>query len=82
MQSHFIEDAYPKRTLDKHIRQCGEIEKAKTDMLRNSLRTTYGINRRNRLVDFPAFDMIQQTPQNIMHIIMEGVAPLKIKCML
>ena len=82
MQSHFNEDAYTKRTLEKHIRQCDEIEKANTDLVRNSLRTTYGINRRSKLVEFPAFDIIQQTPQDIMHVILEGIAPLEIKCVL
>lgn len=82
MQSHFNEDAYTKRTLEKHVRQCDEIEKAQTDLLRNSLRTTYGINRRSKLVEFPAFDIIQQTPQDIMHVILEGIAPLEIKCVL
>ncbi|CAL8390571.1 unnamed protein product [Arctogadus glacialis] len=49
MQSQFNEDAYTKRTLEKHVRLCDEIEKANTDLLRNSLRTTYGINRRSNL---------------------------------
>lgn len=79
MQSHFNEDAFTKRTLKRHIRQTNEIEKADTDLLRNNLRTTYGINRRSKLVKFPAFDIIQQTPQDIMHIILEGTAPLEIK---
>jgi hypothetical protein len=65
-----------------HVRQCDEIEKANTDLLRNSLRTTYGINRRSKLVEFPSFDIIQQTPQDIMHVILEGIAPLEIKCVL
>lgn len=82
MQLYFNEDAFTKRTLNEHVRQCDEIEKAKTDLLRNSLRTTYGINRRSQLVEFPAFDMIQQTPQDIMHVILEGIAPLEIKCVL
>lgn len=82
MQSYFSEDLYTKRTLENHIRQCDEIEKAKTDLLHNSLRTTYGINRRSKLVEFPAFDIIQQTPQDIMHVILEGIAPLEIKCVL
>ncbi len=34
------------------------------------------------LVDFPAFDLIQQISQDIMHIILEGVAPMEIKCVL
>lgn len=34
------------------------------------------IRQRSRLVDFPAFDLINQTPQDIMHVIFEGVAPM------
>lgn len=68
--------------MDKHIRQCLEIERASTDFLKSALKTTYGINRRSKLVDFPAFDLIQQTPQDIMHIILEGVAPMGIKYVL
>ena len=79
MQSQFNEDTYTKRALEKHVRQCDEIEMATTDLLRNSLRTTYGINRRSNLVEFPYFDIIQQTPQDIMHVILEEIAPLEIK---
>ncbi|KAL2076343.1 hypothetical protein ACEWY4_028044 [Coilia grayii] len=82
MQSQFREDLFTKRTLEKHIRQCDEIEKANTDLLRSNLKTTYGINRRSELVDFPSFDVIQQTPQDVMHVILEGIAPMEIKCVL
>lgn len=40
------------------------------------------INRRSKLIDFPAFDLIQQTPRDIMHIILDGVAPMEIKYVL
>ncbi|KAG7456398.1 hypothetical protein JOB18_008800 [Solea senegalensis] len=82
MQRNFDELSFTKRTLEKHMRQCLEIERASTDFLKSALKTTYGINRRSRLVDFPAFDLIQQMPQDIMHIILEGVAPMEIKCVL
>ncbi|XP_030579955.1 uncharacterized protein LOC115785156 isoform X1 [Archocentrus centrarchus] len=82
MQINFNELSFTKRTMKKHIKQCCEIEKACTDFLKSSLKTTYGINRRSKLIDFPAFDLIQQTPQDIMHIILEGVAPMEIKCVL
>lgn len=49
MQSHFNVDAFTIRTLKRHIRQTNEIEKADTDMLRNSLRTTYGINSKEQI---------------------------------
>ena len=82
MQINFNEERFTKRTMEKHIQQCHEIEKASTDFLKSALKTTYGINRRSKLVDFPAFDLIRQTPQDIMHIILEGVAPMEIKCVL
>lgn len=29
-------------------------------------------------MDFPAFNVIQQTPQDVMHVILEGIAPFKL----
>ncbi len=82
MQVYFESENFVKRSLDRHVRQCNEIERAATDFLRNSLKTTYGINRKSKLIEFPAFDLIKQTPQDIMHVILEGVAPLEIKTVL
>ncbi|KAL3970579.1 LETM1 and EF-hand domain-containing protein 1, mitochondrial [Sarotherodon galilaeus] len=82
MQSVFEEKKFVQRTLEKHIRQCFEIDKASTDLLKASLKTTYGINRRSRIVDVPAFDLIKQTPQDIMHVIFEGVASMEVKFVL
>lgn len=82
MQMYFDEDNFELRTLEKHVRQCSEIEKANTEYLRNSLKTTFGINRRSKLIEFPGFNLIEQTPRDLMHIILEGIAPLEIKCVL
>lgn len=82
MQCIFEEGSFVEKTLAKHIRQCLEIDKASTEYLKAALKTTYGINRRSRLVDFPAFDLIKQTPQDIMHVIFEGVAPMEVKFVL
>lgn len=81
MQTHFEENKFIRRTLEKHIRQCQEIDKARTDMLKASLRTD-GIKRRSIVVDFPSFDLIRQTPQDIMHVVLEGVAPVEVKLVL
>lgn len=70
------------RTLKNHMKQCREIERARTDLLKNALKTTYGISRRSKLTDFPAYDLIQQTPQDIMHVMLEGVVPQEMKCAL
>ena len=82
MQEQFNEDLFVKRTMASHNRQCNDIEKANTDFLKDNLKMTYGINRRSKLTEFPHFDVINQTPQDIMHVILEGVAPYEIKCVL
>ncbi|KAL3967359.1 claudin [Sarotherodon galilaeus] len=82
MQENFNEHSFTRRTLDGHIRQCIEIERATTEFLKSSLKTTFGINRQSKLVDFPGFNLIEQMPQDIMHVILEGVAPMEIKCVL
>jgi len=82
MQSIFEENKFVERTLEKQISQCLNIDKASTDTLKASLRTTYGINKRSVLVDFPGFDLIKQTPQDVMHGIFEGVAPMEVKLVL
>lgn len=82
MQRHFDENKFVSRMLEKHMRQSLEIDKASTDTLKTSLKTTHGITRRNRLVDVPAFDLIKQPKQDIMHVIFEGVLPMEIKLVL
>ena len=82
MQEQFNEDLFVKRTIASYNRQCNDIETASTDFLKDNLKTTYGINRRSKLTEFPHFDIINQTPQDIMHVILEGVAPYEIKCVL
>ena len=42
--------------------------------------TTYGINYRSPLNDLPGFH--DQLPQDIMHVLFEGVVPLELKLML
>lgn len=79
MQMYFDEDNFERRTLERHVQQCSDIEKTNTEYLRNGLKTTFGINRRSKLVEFPAFNLIEQTPQDMMHIILKGIAPLEVK---
>lgn len=82
MQKQFNEDLFVERTMASRNRQCSDIEKASTDFLREHLKSTFGINRRSKLTEFPHFDIINQMPQDIMHVILEGVAPYEIKCVL
>lgn len=82
MQKQFNEDLFVKRTMASHNRQCSDIEKASTDFLREHLKSTFGINWRSKLTEFPHFDIINQTPQDVMCVILEGAAPYEIKCVL
>lgn len=82
MQANLNEQSFTRRTLDRHIRQCNEVERASTEFLKSSLKTTYGINRQSTFIDFPGFNLIEQMPQDIMHVILKGVAPMEIKCVL
>lgn len=66
---------FVKMTKVSHNRQCNDIEKANTDFLKYNLKMTYGINRRSKLTEYPHFDIINQIPLDIMHVILEGVAP-------
>lgn len=81
MQVHVDEVYFEKRTIERHLRQCRDIENATTESHRNSLKT-FGINRRSKLLEFPSHNMIQQTPQDMLHVILEGIAPMVIKCVI
>lgn len=41
MQIYFDEDNFEERTFERHVQQCSEIEKANTEYLRSSLKTTW-----------------------------------------
>lgn len=82
MQEQFNEDLFVKWTMASHNSQCNDTEKENTDFLKDNLKMTYGINRISKLAEFPHFDIINQTPQDIMHVILEGVTPYEIKCVL
>ena len=43
MQINFDEENFEERTIERHVRQCRDIEKASTEYLKNSLKTKYGI---------------------------------------
>lgn len=51
--------------------------------LRDYDSTTYGINYKSPLNDIPGFHAANnQLPQDIMHVLFEGVVPLELKLML
>ena len=79
MQEQFVDDYFYPRTIESHLQHCAEIDNAATGYMRNHLKTTYGINRRSILASFPGFDVTQMLPQDIMHVMLEGVIQHEIK---
>lgn len=79
MQVHFIDNNFIERNSESHINYCEEIENAATSYMKNHLKTTYGINRRSILMEFPGFDVTKMLPQDIMHVMLEGVVQHEIK---
>lgn len=75
----FTEDQFQLRCPAMYDRQC--------TLLNGPLceydSTTYGINYRSPLNDIPGFHAANnQLPQDIMHVLFEGVVPLELKLML
>ena len=73
VQNNFEEEKFLPRTLGQHLGQCQVLDQSES--LRDHHSTDYGINRRSVLCDFPLFNVTQQLPQDIMHIIFEGAVP-------
>lgn len=44
--------------------------------------TTYGVTDKSILNDVSSFDLINQLPQDIMHVLLEGVVPHELQLML
>ena len=82
MQEHFVDSHFQPRTAETHLEHCNEIDNAATAYMKNYIKTTYGINRKSILTDIPGFDVTQMLPQDIMHVMWEGVCPHAIKLVL
>ena len=50
--------------------------------LGNENSTTYGINHKSCLNDLDNFHVINQLPQDVMHVLLEGVIPYELSLML
>ncbi|XP_062580359.1 uncharacterized protein LOC134242286 [Saccostrea cucullata] len=82
MQENFEEHLFIERNLDRYDDQCYELSMAQTLSVRDVISRSYGINFRSLARDFPNFDLTQQIPYDIMHVIFEGVAVYEIKLVL
>ena len=75
----FTEDAFVLRDTVSYDHQCTLLEGS----LPAHDSTTYGINYRNTLNDISFFHVAAgQLPQDIMHVLYEGVFPMEVKLLL
>lgn len=77
----FAEEEFRMKTKQGHIEQCEYIDQPGiSDSERAHYSTVYGINRTSIL--FPDFDVTQQLPQDLMHVLLEGIFPLHMEQLL
>ena len=58
-----------------HQQQCALINESTTKSERQHYSKTYGINRESALSQLEAFDVTEQVPPDVMHVLLEGVVP-------
>lgn len=82
MQTNFNEKDFILRPLDRYDQQTAEIGMARTARLRDRLSMAYGINVRSEARNFPHFDIINMVPEDIMHVLFEGIVLSEIRLVL
>lgn len=80
IQDSFVEDDYVLRNKARLESQYERMENFPA--LAKHYSVNYGLVRRSILGEFPGFDITEQLPQDLMHILLEGVMPYVVKCML
>ena len=73
MQEHFLEEEFVLRDSALHEQQVSVIEDAGSAYLRKYFSKNCGINDRATILEAPYFDVTKQSPQDIMHIFLEGI---------
>ena len=70
MQLNFVEEDFMLRSKELHDYHPNNIEQ--NEDLHQHFSKEYGINKRGILLDAPYFDVTEQLPQDLMHVILEG----------
>ena len=70
MQSNLEEDNFLLRTKELHNYHLQQLEE--NEALHKHFSKEYGITKRSILLDAPYFNVTEQLPQDIMHVILEG----------
>ena len=80
MQNKFNEEDFVLRTEDRLESQFRRMENIPE--LAKHFSVNYGLDRRSILNQFPGFKITEQLPQDLMHILLEGVIPYVVKFLL
>lgn len=70
MQTKFEEEEFVLRTKELHEYHLQQLEE--NEGLRNHFSKEYGVNKKSILLNAPYFDVTEQLPQDVMHIVLEG----------
>ena len=71
------------RNKETHAKQCMLIDRPGISVSeRSHYSKVYGINRSTVLMELSEFDVTKQLPQDLMHVILEGIFPLHMKQLL
>ncbi len=65
------------------MKQCSYIDRPGiTQAEKDHYSKVYGINRNSAVCEVPHFDVTTQLPQDIMHVLLEGIVPVHIGLLL
>ena len=71
------------RTKENHKLHCSRIEDPTSSKSeRDHYSLCYGVNRESKLALLEPFDITKQLPQDVMHVVLEGVAQLHLGLLL
>ena len=76
----FVEEEFTLRTKDAHKEQCDMMSDDVSQAERQYYSKVYGINRSSAISHLDHFDITKQLPQDVMHVLLEGVVPLNSPC--
>ena len=75
-----MESEFQLRTKDQYKKHCEFIHRdGISDSERIHFSKVYGINQQSILIELPAFDVTEQLPQDLMHVLLEGIFPLHLE---
>ena len=73
-----MENEFHLRTKEEYNKRC-ESRDSISEAEKTHYSKVYGINQKSILNELPGFDVTQQLPQDLMHVLLEGIFPLHLE---